>query len=135
MIHNYRILVKQYIKHILCRVACTDTLLLCKSLQVNKEGISRTTRKPVCDAFMLQLLTTMMPVQEWIIFSFWMNGFSSSCNVLTDVLSCLPSQDWRFHSERTAFIDCMSRFVYDHVMWNSWMNQKYYLIAEQHSGN
>ena len=56
----------------------TDTLLLCKSLQVNDEVISRTRRKPVFDAVMLQL-RTMMPVQEWIIFHFWMNGFSSSC--------------------------------------------------------
>ena len=42
----------------------TDTLLLCKTLQVNEEVISSTRRKSVCeDAFMLQL-RRMMPVQE-----------------------------------------------------------------------
>ena len=94
---------------------------LCRSMKKSFQGQGGSQ----CDTFLLRF-RTMMPFQEWIIFSFRMNGFCLSCIVLTDVSWCMPSQDWRWHSERTALFDCTSRFV-THVMWNtgSWIRNQH----------
>ena len=94
---------------------------LCRSMKKSFQGQGGSQ----CDTFLLRF-RTMMPFQEWIFFSFRMNGFCLSCIVLTDVSWCLPSKDWRCNSERTALFDCTSRFV-SHVMWNtgSWIRNQH----------
>ena len=81
----------------------TDTLFLCKSFCRSMTKSFQGQEGSQCDTFLLWFCT-MMPLQEWIIFSFRMNGFCLSCIVLTNVSWCLRYQDWRCHSERTCFV-------------------------------
>ena len=105
-------------------ICITDTLLLCKSLQVNDEVISKTRRKPV---WYIPVAISNHDASSRMNFfhSEWMASVCLALSLQTSHDACVIKTEDAILKELALF-DCISRFV-SHVMWNtgSWIRNQH----------